>query len=568
MSSIGEIMFNSINSLKKYKYNGEDYVSTKDLLDIKEYSKGCNASQDRMIKKKKLTSVVNGRVGLDDETIVLDSIISKRYTKKFAKLSEVLLEFNYLTNETNDNNTVSRNNRWILHDQRPLIKPDGREFAFFRDNAGVTYDVEMRGERTKNGIIFKCKDLEKVFEMGRLHIDLIKDRSGLNYDIDMLYCKDPHSNGNIQDKSLYLTYSGLKKLYNNCNESNRKSYLYLIKLFNNIYKFGKTKNINSRFKTHVLNYGKIFNCGPQLVLHLEIFGELHSTVESNLNNYFISKNLKYKFQHHGYFHNELVKLDNSDIEYLKNTFYNLDYVLKNFTDKSTKIKEFKDRVKMFLECNLNKEKKHTGDISCLYLLSTGIKENDKKVYKFGRTKHLDTRIKQHITTFGENLKLVKYCIIADSDLVEAESMFKERAEDFKYESKEEKYKNMTELIIMNKKEKEYMLERMLNISSKFKFDSKETIESIQRMANFEVEKAQHQIEIIKMKYDAKIKEIESENKEKELENQSKIKMLEMEIIMKDKLHKMEIQLKETIISSKDKDNLILKQQLELFSLKK
>ncbi len=448
MSSIGEIMFNSINSLKKYKYNGEEYVSTKDLLDIKEYGKGCNASQDRMIKKKNLNEIVNGRVGLDDETIVLDSVISKRYTKKFAKLSEVLLEFNYLTNGTNNNNTVSRNNRWILHDQRPLIKPDGHEFAFFRDNNGVVYDVEMRGERTKNGIIFKCKDLEKVFEMDRLHIDLIKDRSGLNYDIDMLYC-NMGTDSQTTDKELYLTFNGLLKVINNS-------------------RTGRAKE----FKDWVEDI---------------VFASIVGTSE----------------QRH--------------------------QAAANVLDITTKA-----IVKALSKCS--------GDISCLYLLSTGIKENDKKVYKFGRTKHLDTRIKQHITTFGENLKLVKYCIISDSDLVEAENMLKERAEDFRYESKDDKYKNMTELIIMNKKEKEYMLERMLNISSKFKFDSKQTIESIQRTADIEVEKASQKIYIMEVKHQAELEKAkrESEMLLKDLENEKKLHEMEKmfygrEIAMKDKI---------------------------------
>ena len=473
MSTTGQLILQSINALNKYKYQSNKYFNIKDLMSIKAYSKGCNASQDRLIRTKKFSSdsCIQGRIALDDLSIHIDSVISKKYTKKFVKTDEVLKEFQSNDSEV-ENNSQEQRADWLIYDERPLIKPLDNDMYMFKDNKDISYSVEMRGDRTKDGIIFKCKDIAKVFEMPNLYRNLVEsthNNSSFEYKNDFLYVKTPHGLDST-NKELYLTFNGLQKVIRNSRTGRAKDF---IDWLNDI-----------------------------------VFAAMFGTEEQRRQ---------------------------SAASVL------------NITTRAI--------IKALSKCS--------GDISCLYLLSTRIKENDKKVYKFGRTKHLDTRIKQHITTFGENLKLVKYCIIADSDLVEAESMFKERAEDFKYESKEEKYKNMTELIIMNKKEKEYMLERMLNISSKFKFDSKETIDSIQRLANFEVEKANQKIYIIEVEHKAKLEKAKQEYEMllKDLENEKKLRE------MTQQLHEMEISMKNNVISSKDKDIIILEQKLELASLK-
>lgn len=456
MTSIGEIMFNSINSIKTYKYNNEDYINVKDLISVKEYSKGCNASQDKLIIRKKLTSCIQGRVGLDDETIGLDTIISKKFTKKFVKLSEVLMEFEYLRNGNMNTDTSEREvvrNKWLLHDQRPLIKPDGNEFAFFKDNSGIIHDVEMRGERTKNRIIFKCKDLEKVFEMNRLQDNVLDNNTSFKELEDFLFCKDPHIMGNATDKSLYLTFNGLLKVINNS-------------------RTGRAKE----FKDYVEDI---------------VFATIVGNVEQR--------------------EQAAAKVLSIDIKAL---------------------------VKALSKCS--------GDISCLYLLSTGLKENEKKVYKFGLTKHLHKRINEHIATFGDNIKLITYCIIGDSDLYEAENMFKERASDYFYKSKEDKFSNMKELILLNAESKKLIIERMKLISTKFKYDSKEAINGIRQQVEKGISEYKNTISCMKME----AKYVEELHK-KDID-----------------LYKKEIELREEIITSKDKDISMLRQTMELESLRR
>lgn len=456
MSTAGELMFNSLNKLSKYDYNNVEYFNVKDLMSIKEYAKGANSSQDRLIKKKKFSeeSRILGRIGLDEKTIRVDNVVSKKYTKKFVTVSEVLKEFDYLTKsaentaEDNDDDTTNSEDgtksNWIIYDQRPLIKALNNDFYYFKDKNGVKYDVEMRGERTKNGILFKCKDLEKVFEIGRLHLELIKSNSSCHYDSDILYCKVGNTPQST-DKELYLTFSGLTKVIHNSRTGRAKEFADWL----------------------------------DDIVFAAIVGD---EVQRN---------------------QAAVNVMNVDLQAL---------------------------IKALSKCS--------GKISCLYLLKTGIKQNNKSIYKFGLTKHLDQRIREHITTFGDDLKLSSYCLVGENDLYAAENMLKENIEDLLFKSLEDKFKSQTELIILDTKSKKHVKQTMELISMKFCSDSNSIVSGI------------------KLDTERKINEFKSE-----------IMKLKLETEHKDALHMKELEIKDKIIEIKEQENKTLKQELENEKLK-
>ncbi len=91
-----------------------------------------------------------------------------------------------------------------------------REEEKFRDELGNVYEVEVRGEKTKEGIRFKCADIQKLFEMEIIHnIDRWLDQT--EYD---MFCSGgtihsitpPEQNMTAYQAATYLTYNGLLKI--------------------------------------------------------------------------------------------------------------------------------------------------------------------------------------------------------------------------------------------------------------------------------------------------------------------------------------------------------------------
>ena len=57
----------------------------------------------------------------------------------------------------------------------------------FRDEQGNVHEVEVRGEKTKDGIWFKCKDIAHVFEMESLHTNINKMLDKSEFEV---FCSD------------------------------------------------------------------------------------------------------------------------------------------------------------------------------------------------------------------------------------------------------------------------------------------------------------------------------------------------------------------------------------------
>jgi len=308
----GLAVYNYISALSKFKYNGHEYYSMQDLMQNKQYSKGCNASQIKLIQRKKFNTeldILQGRVGIDDITIFKDTVISKKHTKRFVKCDAVMEEFRYIWDtamQNNDNN--EQIGRWKVFDAKPLVKPMDNDFYMFKDKDGKQYSVEMRGERSRDKILFNCKEVGEMFEMNRLYDNILETHTAYKEMEDFIFCRNTHPVGGNTDKTLYLTYNGLKKVINNSRSGRAKEFadwlddiifaviagddeqrmeasadvmnlelqalkkimnkcastiscLYLLKTDiqendKTVYKFGYTDNLIRRFKQHVKDFGE------------------------------------------------------------------------------------------------------------------------------------------------------------------------------------------------------------------------------------------------------------------------------------------------------------------------
>ena len=85
----------------------------------------------------------------------------------------------------------------------------------FRDDQGYVHEVEVRGEKTKEGIRFSWKDVKNLFGMDNDNVRHMLDQA--EYDI---FCSAKpvdctglaEQNNRGQQTSTYLTYNGLLKI--------------------------------------------------------------------------------------------------------------------------------------------------------------------------------------------------------------------------------------------------------------------------------------------------------------------------------------------------------------------
>jgi hypothetical protein len=217
MSSVKQLIQESVCELSKYSCNNLEWYLIDDLMNIKLFSKGCNRSKPNFIKKYKFTedNMIFGRINLDDQTIKQEeTMISKKFSKRFINCIAV--------NECLVDNTSA--NMQIL--QAPPIL-DNVGFCFFKDDAGIEYNVEMRGERTKDKIYFSVNDLKIVLELNNLTDTLTHPKSAFIaiQDYNIFNVGNYETFVNASNKKMYLTFTGLIKAINRCNIGRGKDFV-------------------------------------------------------------------------------------------------------------------------------------------------------------------------------------------------------------------------------------------------------------------------------------------------------------------------------------------------------
>ena len=430
-------VYNYISALNKYNHNGIKYFNMQDLMKNKDYTKGCNASQIKLMERKKFSngSVIQGRIGIDDISIFEDTVISKKHTKRFVKCDAVMEEFKYIWDanmQNNDNN--EQIGRWNIFDAKPLVKPMDNDFYMFKDKDGKQYNVEMRGERSRDKILFNCKEVGEMFEMNRLDNDILKTHTSYNEIEDFVFCKNKDNILKNTDKTLYLTYSGLKKVINNSRSGRAKEFA---------------------------------NWLDDIVFAV-IAGDDEQRMQASAN------------------------VMNISIQALIDIF-----------------------------------NKNTSAISCVYLLKTNYNSDDKCVYKYGFSKDLARRFKEHTKTFGDELELTCYTFISEDNLSTAEKELKDAISCFGYKSDKELLKSQEELLLLGANEIKNVKSIIQTIGNKFGSDNKNLIDSFNKLIMLK------DTEIRELKHEMTLKDKNIEMRDKQIEDERTIHKLELESKDKD-----------------------------------
>lgn len=229
---------------------GEMYVNADRLFkcaELKDYfKKHYKRSATEFIAKKDLQVVFvskkNVEKGVLDEKEVYGSKSDVRLVKKDERIKCIIA-------------TAKESSYPIA----PSVIKD-KELTFFVDKAGTSYQVEIRGERTMNGIYFKAKDVGVVFEnewfVKTIQCPDTSYRESIDYVwFAMLKGEPRQSEAGTRrvQKEVFLTSKGLLKV---CHASRalmcRQPYgeIYLIRLGDRLYKFGKSSNFKRRVKDH------------------------------------------------------------------------------------------------------------------------------------------------------------------------------------------------------------------------------------------------------------------------------------------------------------------------------
>jgi hypothetical protein len=87
----------------------------------------------------------------------------------------------------------------------PLLELNDHEK--FRDQAGNVHEVEVRGDRSKTGIRFSCKDIARVFEMHSIESNINKTLDNSDYEV---FCSDKNTRGNRT--VMFVSFKGLLKI--------------------------------------------------------------------------------------------------------------------------------------------------------------------------------------------------------------------------------------------------------------------------------------------------------------------------------------------------------------------
>ena len=71
-------------------------------------------------------------------------------------------------------------------------------------------------------------------------------------------------------------------------------------------------------------------------------------------------------------------------------------------------------------------------LSCLYLIDINLSDNGKRVFKYGFTKKVSRRFKEHMKRYGDTIKLDTFILLPELDLSKAESDFKNCISRYQY----------------------------------------------------------------------------------------------------------------------------------------
>jgi len=187
-----------MSSLVEYSIGSKIYIDLKHVFDnYPNYRKGIR-SLTQLIARKGYHNYVNGNI--IDGVLTITEKRSRKNGSIFVNKDELTVLFENIE-------TI------------PIAPPilDDTDLVFFKDEDGQEYHVEMRGDRTPEGIFFRGKDVAHVFQMENLQKVMLGNDA--NYNTGEHYCFFDVSIGKNLDnatihcaKEMFLTYAGIMRI--------------------------------------------------------------------------------------------------------------------------------------------------------------------------------------------------------------------------------------------------------------------------------------------------------------------------------------------------------------------
>lgn len=180
-------------NMQEFTANNITYINIKDIFaERKDYCRGIR-SYTQLLERKNIKDTVYGQI-VNDELV-----ITEKYSRKFGS---IFINKTELTE--------------LFHSEPESFPPappviEDKDLVFFKDENNTEYNVLMRGERTREGIYFKVKDVMWVFEMPNLqsNIQLNHTVYQLNLHYKFFTTSGSYNVSSSTTKEMYLTYDGL-----------------------------------------------------------------------------------------------------------------------------------------------------------------------------------------------------------------------------------------------------------------------------------------------------------------------------------------------------------------------
>lgn len=103
-----------------------------------------------------------------------------------------------------------------------------------------------------------------------------------------------------------------------------------------------------------------------------------------------------------------------------------------FGTKEQKVETFKKVLNVDADHLKSIMSKSPTAISCLYLIDINVSDDGKKIFKYGFTQSIKRRFKEHMKTYGNDIKLDTFILIPLLDLSKAEVDFKNCVSRYRY----------------------------------------------------------------------------------------------------------------------------------------
>lgn len=334
--------------------NDRMYYNNKDLFEYDpEFYYGCKTKPRSIIQKRKIpeTEIVYANLKMNEwklssvdckkaQLLLSKEWVDKNYfkinTKQDIKEDKDIKQ--YIDEEEEQTHNIDEDNKQNIEEIETLEKAPSilnlRDDEKFKDSEGNILEIETRGEKNRNKIYFKVKDIMKSFEMPNLDSVLFHKDKGYERNVDyktfFIRVKPANYQSHTIKKQLYLTYHGLLRVLFVSRNKQVKQFqdwaeekLFTIQMGSKEEKEKLSyKLIKSTFDTHASKFPSIYLFKLGNVLSLRDTFKIDNDIsdDSNIYKFGCTDDLARRTGELGIEYN---KLENVDIQLSK--FHIIDY---------------------------------------------------------------------------------------------------------------------------------------------------------------------------------------------------------------------------------------------------